>query len=298
MIKRIYISLFLSAFALLSIAQQDYTQMAYKFYQENNFVKAAQYSDTSIINEKENKLAFTWHVRGYVYKEYYKNIDKQNNYSQARLKSIEAFSKSIELDAENQFKDNNTKNLEYFANTFYNDAVKSLTPESYIKSEEFYNTHKKILSDNNIKTDFKKSDVEYYNAMATVMVKAYNRLDNETDKYFEKAIEFYNKVLSIDEENCLAQYQIGILYYNRGVDIILSLEDTAELEKVIAAQEKLAQYMSLSEPHLKKAWDIFKSGKECKNVSEIIEGLKGINYQRQNTQEMQYWEKIQKQYKD
>jgi tetratricopeptide (TPR) repeat protein len=298
MIKKIYILVILTLSALVSNAQQSYTQTAYKYFEQNDYVKAALYSDSAVLNDKENSSAFTWHVRGYVYKEYYKNIDKLNSRSEARVKAIEAFKKSIELDSENQFKENNLKNIEYLAIAYYNDAVKTLNIETYQTSEEFYYEYKKLMIENNIKTDFNKSDAEYYNAMATVMIKAYNKLDNEADKYFDKAIEYYKKVLTIDEENCFALYQIGILYYNRGVDIILSLEDTADLEKVIEAQEKLAQYMSLSEPYLKKAWEIFKSGKECKNVSEIIEGLKGINYQRQNTEEMQYWEKIQKQYKE
>lgn len=279
-------------------AQKNYTREALKFYELNNLAEATKYSDSAIMSETEKNLAYTWHVRGYIYKDYYKNIDKQNNQSAARWKAIEAYSKSIELDKENKFTENNLKNIEFMATSFYNDAVRTLTIETYLQSEEFYNTFKKILNNHAIKIDFNKSDAEYYNAAATVMLKAYNKQDNDTDKYFDKAIEFYSKVLTVDEENCLALYQIGILYYNRGVDIILSLDDTAELEKVIDAQEKLTHYMSLSEPYLKKAWEIFKSGKECKNVSEIIEGLKGINYQRQNTQEMQYWEKIQKEYKE
>ena len=53
------------------------------------------------------------------------------------------------------------------------------------------------------------------------------------------------KSLSIDSNHYQSLYDLGILYHNLGVDIILNdLEVDADLEKVIIMQEKAIGYFS------------------------------------------------------
>ncbi|MBX7094391.1 MAG: tetratricopeptide repeat protein [Flavobacteriales bacterium] len=291
--KRIsYILVFVLMTFLQAMAQGPFAEGALVAYQNNEWDKATRLIDSAIVSPSEAGDAFTWHLRGFIYRDVYKQVDKEDRYSKARPIAIESFFKSNELDKNNDFTARNNGSLKSIIVSYYNDAVRLMDTTNYAESEKFYNEYKKQTQRLTPGTDFTKSDVEYYNALATVLVKKYNRMDKGSDEFFNQAIRVYEKVVELDSANCLAHYQIGILYYNKGVEILLNLDPTTPLEDIVKAQETCVDLFLLSKPHMYKAWEL----QNCKDINplEIAEGLSGIHYQLNEPDKFKYWEDLKK----
>jgi tetratricopeptide (TPR) repeat protein len=286
--RLIYISLLIFTAWTPVFAQGPIAERALVAYQGNEWDKAASIIDSAVANPAEASEAFTWHLRGFIYKDIYKIAEKENRNSAARSIAIESFYKSNEFDKSGDFVQRNNGSIRSLVISYFNDAVRLMDTVNFAESEKFYLEYKKQMLRFAPGTDFRKSDVEYYNAYATVLVKKYNRMEGSGDKYFDKAIEVYEKVIELDSNNCLAHYQIGILYYNRGVEILLNLDPTTPLEDIIKAQEMCVMLFQKSKPHMYKAWDL----QNCKDINplEIAEGLSGIHYQLNEPDKFKYWE--------
>jgi len=295
MLKKIYISFVLVMVAAAAMAQNSYVEKAAQFFKEKNDAQAKIYIDSAILNENEAKDSYTWHLRGHIYKEYYLTADSSDRNSTARKISIESFDKSNTLDTKNEFIDNNNSNIKFLLNTYRSDAVKLMDTTNYMESEFFYNEFRTLTLKFFPTTDFGRQDVEYYNAYATQVYRTYNPYAPDSGSVrFNEVVKAYEKVISIDSENCLAHYQIAIMYYNKGVDLILNLDPETSIDVMNEVLDLCVSLFQKSKPHMLKAWEL----KSCKNITEIVEGLKGISYQLNEPEEFKKWEQEQKKLQD
>lgn len=257
-------------------AQVSYTNKAILFYQENQFDKAKIYIDSAIASTKEGNDAYTWYVKGMIYKDDFKANEFNNTESPARIISVEAFKKCMELDAANEHKANAATNIKFLAGTYYNEMVKNLDTVNYEKAEPLYIKYKETMKLVTPTMDFTKSDKEVYLFLGAQISRKFNfKKEGVTQKYFDMAVNVFNRVIAIDSNDCNAHYQIAQLYYNYGVETILSLDDTTPLEKVIEAQDKCVVLFQKSLPHMKKAYQL----SNCKSKKELMRALMGIYYQ-------------------
>lgn len=292
MLRFIHISLFL----LLTLgvrAQAPYMNKALDAYQASDIVKAAGYIDSAIANPDEAKDPFTWHLRGFIYRDYFRVVEKENRNSNKRPIAIESFMKSNELEGNNgENTAKNNSNIKSLIISYYNNAVVLMDTAHYRESEKFYVEYRNWMLRAFPATDLKKQDVDYYNALATILVKLYNHVDHHSEKYFDSAVAVYKKVIELDSNNCLAHYQIGILYYNKGVEILLGLEAGTPLEEIVKAQDECVRLFLISKPHLYRAWQI----ENCQSIDkvEIATGISGIHYQLNEAEEHQRFEEIKK----
>ena len=91
--------------------------------------------------------------------------------------------------------------------------------------------------------------------MGVIYKNKYENNKREYRSYKDSSIKCYQRALSIDSNHYQSLYDLGILYHNLGVDIILNdLEVDADLEKVIIMQEKAIGYFSDALPFLKKIY--------------------------------------------
>lgn len=288
--KKVAYILFFWCFLAGTVTAQEYANRALEAYQNNDWKNAMMLIDSAIISPVEGNDPFTWHLRGFIYKDYFKNVEKEANNSTAREKAIAAFTRSNELDKTGDFTPKNNGNLNYLIVTYYNDAARLMDTTNYIRAEKFYQQYKDELTKMYPDTNLTRKDVEFYNAMATIIVKKYNRMDAKSEEFFNTAIKVYEKVTDLDSNNCLAHYMIGILYYNKGVDIILDMDETTPLDVIMEKQEQCLQLFLKSKPHMYKAWEL----QDCKAIDplEIVEGLSGIHYQLNEPDKYQYWQDL------
>jgi len=257
-------------------AQVSYTNKAILFYQENQFDKAMTYIDSALANSKESTDPYAWYVKGMIYKDHFKANQLNDANSPSRVTAIESFKKCMDLDASGDHKANAATNIKFLAGTYYNEMVRNLDTVNFEKAEPLYEKYKETMRMVSPDMDFTKSDKEVYLFLGAQISRKFNfKKETVTQKYFDMAINVFNRVIDLDSNDCNAHYQIAQLYYNYGVETILSLDDGTPLDKVIEAQDKCVALFQKSLPHMKKAYQL----SNCKSKKELLRALMGIYYQ-------------------
>jgi len=249
-------------------------------YQNKNFQRAQELMDSAIVLCPEVATnAYAWHIKGFICRDLYKKNETNNINSPSRERALSAYKKSIELDVNNEFKENNIKSIRALAISFYNDAAGKLDTNNFDIAIPLYKKYKSSMRLAYPDYNFNTNDIVFYNVLGNVYKEKYDNNKENNSLYFDKSIESYSKTLEIDSTNYSALYNLGVIYYNKGIDyILLSLdENEATLLELIESQEKLAEYCEKALPYLKKAYAI-------KPTKEIIEGFRGI-YESLNDQE-------------
>ncbi len=258
----------------------SYTNRAILYYQENQYEMAMKYIDSALTNTKEMNESYTFYVKGMIYKDHYKAFETSNINSHSRIVAIDAFKTCIQKDVKMEHTNNSSINIKFLAGTFYNDMVRNLDTVNYLKAEPLYEKYKETMRIIDPNANFKKTDKEVYLFMGAQISRKFDyKKAASTQQYFDLAIKTFERVLEIDSTDCNGHYQIAQLYYNYGVEIILSLEDTTPLEQVIDAQTRCADLFQKSLPHMKKALQLA----TCKSKRELLVALMGIYYELNET---------------
>lgn len=293
MSKKLYI-LFLFGFLIISGADAQFKgwEKALKAYQEDNLIDAMKYSDESILDEAEKNNAYTWHVRGFVYRAAYKKIDNSDTGSKSREIAIDAFMTSIKLDKEKEFETKNTSAIINLAKTFFNDAVRALSYETYQEAVSFYERYKEVTRLVSPDFNFVQTDIDFNNTLAGIFSRVYENDKQNQREYLEKAVQLYLATIKEDSLNYNANYNVGILYYNQGVDLILSIDPEAPLPVVIETQEMCAALFVKSLPYMKRAYSLKPTNRET------IVGLAGIYFNLNDSEKSKFFSDLLKEIED
>ncbi|MFO8235891.1 MAG: tetratricopeptide repeat protein [Bacteroidales bacterium] len=111
---------------------------------------------------------------------------------------------------------------------------------------------------------------EFYSAKAQVYDKIGER---------EKAIEFYEKALEIEPEHYLSLYNLGVVYYNQGVELETEANQTKDDEKYEELKSKAEEKFLEAIPLMEKAHEI-----ENTELS-ILQTLRTLYYRVRNKDE-------------
>jgi tetratricopeptide (TPR) repeat protein len=90
--------------------------------------------------------------------------------------------------------------------------------------------------------------------------------------YLDKAQKVYEEVLELDSNNVSANYNIGIIFYNQGVEIVNNMDYSLDLEQLNNVQDRIIELFKKSLPYMKKAYDLNPKRKET------LIGLQGIYF--------------------
>jgi tetratricopeptide (TPR) repeat protein len=252
---------------------KDENVKAMLFLQQNELDSAKKYTDIAITNPSLTDKQVTWFYRGYIYKTLFKQKDKNNKFSPYRDEAIKALLKSIELNQDPQVTENSRKSLKFLVASYYNDAAIAIQTdrdaETALKNFEKY---KKLVPIVNPNEDLKKREVEFYLALATL----YNSQD-PSDTAFkqeiaDKAIELYKKVLDLDPDNPSANYNMGILYYNKAASLINKMDYDESLDVVNKKLDHCVSLFLKALPYMQKAYE------QNWRRKDVLEGLTGIYY--------------------
>ena len=284
MIKKIIISSLLIVFGFAGYAQRSYSLKALKAYQEGETDLAIQYTDSAIRIPAENRDVQTWLIRGYVYFDAHKK-DVLETDSTLRKTSEDAFRRALYLDSSKTYEERILKGVYNLAVTYYNDAVNSMNAISFSKAEPYYQKYRELTILARPNTNMKDKDLEFYNALGSLLQTLYT--DNKKTKSYlwDQALKAYQTSYSIDSNNRSANYHIAILYYNKGVDLILSLPPDADLPTIFETQDKTVVLFLKSRPYMQRAYYL-----DPKNKNVIL-GLKGIYYELNDKEQIEFWDK-------
>ncbi len=278
--NKIYI---LILFALLiagrnGFAQNDSVAKAVLLLQNENMPadarvkQALEVIDRAILHPESAKSAYAWYVRGFVYKDWYKTFESQNKKSKTRMDAVDYMKKALELDTAKEYASDIKKTLKYIGSTFYNDAGTSLDITNYQIAIENYEKFKECMLISEPNYNVKIREVEFKNALATVYEKIF-RSDLKTNlQFFGMTEELYKQVVVLDTNNWSGNYNLAMLYYNYGVDIINLMEVSEDIIVIENIQEEAKGLFKKALPYALKAYSLNQKRRE------VLIALQGIYF--------------------
>ena len=275
----------LSAVLIFGVLSNMFSQSTYcpekmlllQKYKSKEYESARGYIDTVLSQcPDQNQDPYFWHVCGFINLDIFKFIENKEAGSPTKSKAAECFIKSINLDVEKKYFELNNKLLDYVSTFYYNDAVKILQKFD-IKNQDnaisYYNSFKNLKGIANPDYDFNDKDLDFYFGIGMLYKMRYEKDKTNNKNLLDSCINYFNKSLEIDPDQYSANYNLGIMYHNLGVDIIMEeLDIDADLEMVILMQEQAVEYFSKSLPYLKKVYQM-----KPQEVS-IVQGIAAVYY--------------------
>jgi len=257
-------------------AQNDSVAKAVLLLQDENMPadmrvkQALEVIDRAITNPQSAKSAYAWYVRGFVYKDWYKTFESQNKKSKTRLDAVTYLKKALGLDTTNEYAASIKQTLKYLGSTFYNDAGASLDMTNYPTAIEDYEKFKECMLIVEPNYNVKLREVEFKNALATVYEKIFRTDIKANSQFFGMTEDLYKQVIVLDTNNWAGNYNLAMLYYNYGVDIINNMNVTEDIVVIENIQEEAKSLFKKALPYALKAYSL---NKKQRNVLVSLQGI-------------------------
>lgn len=272
--------------ASTSFAQLEKVQQAYDYVTQGKLDSAQLLIDVAIKDVEAEKDFQSWYIRGFIYKEIYKQKETSNFQSSARDISIESLKKALELDLQKQQTASILQNLKFLGSKYKNDAIKNMDTLNYELSESLF--EKFIATYKVCDPTFveKTNRIEYYLAISYKFQEAFEQVN--TKHTLELSEKYLQKALDIDLNSATANKNYALLYYNMGVNVIKRMDYDVDLEQLYMYQDQATKLFKQAEPYMLKAHSI------SPNDKTIVEGLQGIYYQlNDNDKSNEYKKKLE-----
>lgn len=268
--KRIIYILFFSLCCSLGYAQSS-LQDAFKAFQSGDLNNAKSIIDGLSSDESMKTDPKYWYIRSYIYKSLYKKATT-NTIAQS-MKNIAVISilELLKVDKEQKYTKDAKVNLKYFAISYYNDANKLGKEKNFDGSLKAFDEFERLIVMADPSMNVKAKKIEYYLFLGSENSRIYEN-DNSSKVPFDAAKEYFNKVLTLDPNNVNASFNLAVLYYNEGSNIINMLEYDIDLEALSTVEDRSIAMFKQSLPYME-----FVYNKEPNN-KDAIKGLSGIYY--------------------
>ncbi len=269
--KLIYISIIFFIASSAAFGQNKLANAHYSLKQ-GEYQKAKELIDAAAIDTSFMNLPATWYYKGHIYKELYKESETENINSPYRVESIEGFKKCVELEPNGQYAESAKKGLKYLATTIYNQAAAIFNESNYPAAISAYEYHKKVMSFAYPDADFTDKDIMFKLGLASIKNRMAEQDTVNAKAHLAEAEEIYKEVLTLDSNNISANYNLGIIYYNQGVEIVNNMDYSLDLMELTMIQDEIIVLFRKSLPYMKKAYDLNPTRKET------LIGLQGIYF--------------------
>lgn len=240
--------------------------------------KAAATIDKAITNPECAKDGYSWYIRGFIYKDWYKTLDAHDKKSKVRLSSVEYLKKALVLfktdtsSAAKEYTEAIRKTFKYLGSTFYNDAGTSLDPNNYPTAIEDYDKFKECMLQAEPNYNMKPREIEFKNALATVYEKIFRSDIKVQSQFFGMTEGLYKQVIALDTNNWAGNYNLAMLYYNYGVDLINNMSVTEDIVVIENIQEDSKALFKKALPYALKALALKPDRRE------VLVALQGIYF--------------------
>ena len=282
--RLIYILFLLVAVTTTVNAQfvQNNSMSKAEFYiQKAEFDSAQKYIDIAATQEEFTTLTKVWFYRSFIYKEQYKTKEKQELNSAFRNECAISIHKLYKIDTASTYLPQAEPLVKYISSTYYNDAARAINNENYELANQNFNQYKQLQTlINTDKNTLNEHEIQFKFAIATAISKGQDKVDS-TQRHQLAAI--YKEILTIDQNNPSANYNLSLLYYNEGVDIVNNMDYDMEFENLMATQEKIADLFNEALPFMLKAYEA------NYRKEDTLEGLKNIYYGLNDTEKSNYY---------
>lgn len=247
-------------FILLGLTNVGFTQVnpqvakAAELCAEKKYDEALAQIDDGFKANNLNTDPNAWFVKGFILKELYKQKESNLRQSNYRYRSVAALKKAQEFDANLEFAANIEAALQFIAFTYFNDALlrsAEMDNESenepidlYKKFEELYKGSEAELKDLKVEFNSKMAEGHYRNWIK----------NSEDNHHYALCLEYYSKVLILDNRNCTANLNLAIVNYNQGVYMIRKIGAQTDIMDLIAIQDESVKKFKTAIPFAQQAF--------------------------------------------
>ena len=276
MLRLLSIALFALLSATTVLAQPDLLVEALRSYQSGELMKARLLVDEAVETPAHSQDPEAWLLRGFIYKDLFKGMPQGTEADKIRDEAMNSLVNSLNLDEAGTYRDNAVQAYDYLTRSCFNEAAKSLSESQEQRAMDLFGQFKRATLRRDPGADLKAKEVEFHNALGTVLTKRFNQ-DREDTTWFFKAVEAYQEVMKLEPENYGANYNLATLYYNRGVFEIRAIKAEDDIPTIQQIQEASKEYFQKALPYMLKAHEL------NPNRRETLLGLEGIYYSLQDT---------------
>ncbi|MDP4630415.1 MAG: hypothetical protein NWQ44_01945 [Flavobacteriales bacterium] len=221
---------------------------------EKKFDEALVQIDEGFKSNDLNSDPNAWYVKGFILKELYKQKEANQRQSNYRYRSVAALKKAREFDTNLEFTANIDAALQFIAFTYFNDALlrsAEMDSESenepidlYKKFEELYKGSEAELKDLKVEFNSKMAEGHYRNWIK----------NTEDNHHYTLCLDYYSKVLGLDNRNCTANLNLAIVNYNQGVYMIRKIGAQTDMMDLIAIQDESVKKFKSAIPYAQQAF--------------------------------------------
>lgn len=275
--------LFVSA-GVDAFSQKDSVTKAALILQDQNMPEdvrskqALEIIDRAILHPECANDGYSWYVRGFIYKEWYKAFESQNKKSKTRLDAISFLKKAQDLLITDtsltavEYKESIRKTLKFLGSKFWNDASSSLDATNYQTAIEAYERFKECFIAAEPTYNLKPREIDFNNALASVYEKIFRSDIKANAEFLGKTEALYKQVITLDTNNRSANYNLAMLYYNYGVDVINAMDVSSDIIVIENIQEEAKAYFKKALPYALKSYALDPKRKE------VLIALQGIYF--------------------
>jgi len=267
MMRRILFFILFISTCFSASAQQIFLDSAIYYYQNSKLPEAKAQIEKAVNDAQTINNPYAWYFRGIIYKGLYKQNRPADSLLTLRVEAANSFTKSIELDTNNEYEVENMKNLRFIGVTFFDDANLMLNERKFELSQKCFNLFKSTMKLADPSINIKEEEIKYFLSVASTYNHIYNQSDNKLVEYLDKAKDTYNKVIKTDPDNLLANYNMGIIYYNQAVRIIQSLEVSLDILAFREAEDEVIALFKKSLPFIEIG---YQAAPDDKNIVEAL----------------------------
>jgi tetratricopeptide (TPR) repeat protein len=262
---------------LVAFAQPSELVEANKLYQAGDLPGARALLDVLVGQPGSAESPEVWVLRGFVYKDMYKSMPPGQEADAVRDEAIVSLLNCMRHDVTKEFTQSSQQAYDFLCKTIYNDAARALNEMDDVRAAMLYERYKERVLQMDPSRAFKDRDIEFNNALGTVMTKRFNQ-NREDTAWFDKAVVLYMQVLKLDSNNYGANYNLATLYYNRGVYNIQRISTGTTIPQLEDIQRVAKSFFLKALPYMRKAHEMNPTRRET------LLGLEGIHYSLQDTE--------------
>jgi len=267
------------------LAQQAKVEKAFELYKAKNFEAAKSAIDSARVHPETKNDPYTWAVRSVVYYELQRKYEKLKLYSPLRDTCLRSINVSNSLKPDETTAATNKGLIKKLAESYYN-ICKTLLQDSvnFERSQVAYKKYKELHAKVDSTFDFKLKDIEYYSAVGSQFSDRCNA-DPAKNQICEVGKMALMKVIDLDAKNIGANINLGIIYYNQGVNLINQMDLDTPLDKLEIIQDNSAKLFKQSLPFMNKVYQLDpKNLKALESLRQIYQALndseKSIEYNK------------------
>lgn len=264
------------------------TNEAASLCQQKQYALALAKAETAASSKEEGSDAYAWYVLGFVHKEIYKDSEVGLRQSEHRKKAEQSLMRALNLTNAAKHEHMVKLALKYLASTYYNDALQStqsMTAKTEKEARNLFEDFRRVMSVAEPSTNFAVYEKELNKSIGQRYFSLW-QMDTENAQLRDLAALQYETILSKDNSDSDALYNIAVIYYNQAVFMYRKLGPDMDMFDSITLQEEASKLIRTKAlPNMERAYEI------APEKGEIVRGIMMMHRALDHEKDVEFFKK-------